>query len=36
MQEKNVLNVWKVFPEITDVFARLSLGSAEIADDLHY
>ena len=25
--------MWKAFPEITDVFARLSLGSADIADD---
>ena len=27
------LLVWEAFPEITDVFARLSLGSADIVDD---
>ena len=31
--EKTTSNVWETFPEITDVFARLSLGSADIADD---
>ena len=31
--EKTAWNVWEAFPEITDVFARLLLGSADIADD---
>ena len=30
---KTAWNVLEAFPEITDVFARLSLSSADIADD---
>ena len=30
--KKTAWNVWEAFPEITDVLARLSLGSADIAD----
>ena len=30
--KKTAWNVWEAFPELTDVFARLSLGSADTAD----
>ena len=31
--KKTAWNLWEAFPEITDVLARLSLTSADIADD---
>ena len=31
--EKSAWNMWEEFPDITNVFSRLSLGSADIADD---